>query len=110
VANVFGREGYPLPYFHRQVGADGATWNIQVGGLDEFRTGNISNVDFRLEKEFALGRDGDVSATLTADAFNVFNEDFVLQRERQLGQSTTNFTHEILSPRVWRLGVRLNFR
>ena len=107
-ANVFGREGYPLPYYHQTTEADGRTRNIQVGTVDGVRADDIFTVDLRLEKEFAAG--DDVSFAVTLDAFNLLNDDYVLQRERQLDQPNTDFIQETLNPRVWRLGVRLNFR
>ena len=106
--NVFGRDGYPLPYFARTTSEDGRTRDIQVGSVGDVRADDILTVDLRLEKEFnALG---DVSFTVGFDAFNVLNEDVVLQRERQLGLPTTGFTEETLSPRVFRLGARLHWR
>ena len=38
------------------------------------------------------------------------NENYVLQRERNLGLATANFLDETLSPRIYRLGFRLNWR
>ena len=106
--NLFGRDGYPLPYFDRTTGEDGTSRDIQVGSVGDVRGDDILAVDLRLEKEFnALG---DVSFTVALDAFNLLNEDHVLQRERQLGLPTTDFTLETLSPRVFRLGARLNWR
>lgn len=106
-ANVFGREGYPLPYYDQVTEADGVSRNIQVGGLGDVRTDDILTVDLRLDKEFQVNDDFDV--TISADAFNLFDEDYALQRRRQLNQPSTDDITEILSPRVWRFGVRLNW-
>jgi len=62
----------------------------------------------RLEKEFAASNA--VGFTFAIDGFNVLNEAYVLQRERRLDLSTANFLDETLSPRIWRLSVRLNWR
>jgi hypothetical protein len=40
----------------------------------------------------------------------VTNENTVLQRDRTLNASTANFVNQTLSPRIYRLGFRLNWR
>jgi len=108
-ANLYGREGYPLPYFNTQTGSDGRTRDIQVtGAQDSFRVEDIFTLDGRLEKEFAAS--GNVGFTFSIDVFNLFNENTELQRARQLNSGQPNYLRETLSPRVWRLGVRLNWR
>lgn len=108
-ANIFAREGYPLPYFHRTTLSDGVSRDILVSSaLDSFRAEDVQTVDFRIDKDFAASED--VSLTLSMDIFNALNESFVLQRERQLNGRRADFLDEALSPRIWRLGVRLNWR
>ena len=110
-ANLYGREGTPLPYFHRTAGGGVGTEDILVNAgddIDGFRTEDIFTVDLRLEKEFRAT--GNMSATFSLDAFNLLNENYELQRERQLNGSRPNFLDETLAPNVWRLGFRLNWR
>jgi hypothetical protein len=108
-ANLYGREGYPLPYFNTVTGSDGRTRDIQVtGAQDSFRVDDIFTLDGRLEKEFAAS--GNVGFTFSIDVFNMFNDNTELQRARQLNSGQPNYLRETLSPRVWRLGVRLNWR
>jgi hypothetical protein len=109
-ANLFGREGFPLPYFTRTGGTiDNITRDISlVSGTDDFRADDIFTFDLRLEKEFLTTNQA--SITVSLDGFNLLNETYVLQRERQLNLSTAGFVDETLSPRVWRLGMRLNWR
>ncbi len=107
-ANLFGREGTPLPYFHAVTTSDGIPKNVQITEVDDVRTDDVLTVDLRLEKEFAAT--SDVGFTFSLDAFNLFDETYVLQRERALAISRTNFLDETLSPRIYRLGVRLNWR
>jgi hypothetical protein len=108
-ANLYGREGYPLPYYNTETGSDGRTRNIQITGVqDSFRVDDIFTVDGRLEKEFAAS--GDVGFTFSLDVFNIFDESTELQRARQLNSGQPNYLRETLSPRIWRLGVRLNWR
>ena len=64
-ANIFGREGTPLPAFHRTRRSDGISRDIAVSGFDQFRSDDIMTVDLRLEKEFAAT--GNVGFTLSLD-------------------------------------------
>jgi hypothetical protein len=114
-ANLNGREGYPVPYFRRRGGntADEAnfnfiTQNIQVtADADEFRLDDIHIVDARVEKEFSFA---DFGLTVGVDVFNVFNEQYVLQRAHRLTRSNSDNVQEIVSPRIFRLGARVSFR
>ena len=109
-ANLFGRQGYSLPYFNRLSGSqDGINRDISaVGATDDFRLEKVLTTDIRLEKEFAAK--GDVGFTFAIDGFNIFNETYALQRERQLNGGRPDYLDETLSPRIWRLGVRVNWR
>ncbi|MCZ6725953.1 MAG: hypothetical protein O7A98_01205, partial [Acidobacteria bacterium] len=101
---------YALPYFADDVAsADGRTRDVLItNDLDDFRTDDIFVVDFRLEKEFA--GTGNVGFTFSLDAFNLLNDNYVMQRRRAVNASTFNHLFETLSPRVYRMGVRLNWR
>jgi hypothetical protein len=109
--NANGRQGYPIPYFHRFVtGANQqfAAYTVQVtGDVDEFRLDDIHMVDARVEKEFTFS---DVGLTFGVDVFNVFNEAYIIQRQHRLQLGTSNNVTEITSPRVLRFGLRLSFR
>jgi hypothetical protein len=66
----------------------------------------------RLEKVVAITASANL--TISADVFNVTNEDTILQRFNRLNRSglavgNTNDIKEIQSPRVWRFGLRLAF-
>ena len=106
-ANFFAREGYPLPYYRNGAAREGAK-QVSVSEFDQFRTDDIFTTDLRVEKDIPFAEN--LSATISLDAFNVFNENYVLQRERNLGLGTANFLDETLSPRIYRLGFRLNWR
>jgi hypothetical protein len=47
--------------------------------------------------------------TVSADLFNVANDNTVLQVFEQLQRDNTGQIKEIQSPRVWRSGARVNF-
>jgi len=107
--NIFGREGTPLPIFANASRPDGISRAVQLSGdIDSFRTEDIFTVDLRLEKEFAAT--SNVGFTFSADIFNLLDEAYVLQRERNAGSGRYQFVDETLSPRIYRLGVRLNWR
>jgi hypothetical protein len=108
---VNGRQGYPIPYFHRvTLGANqqSVSTNIQTTPEpDTFRLDDIHMVDARVEKEFSFS---DFGLTLGVDCFNLFNKSYVLQRNHRQNQTTSDFVREIISPRVIRFGARLSFR
>ena len=108
-ANLAGREGYPIPYFHNVSGPDGISRSIQIANeITDFRNDDIFTTDIRLEKEFRTT--GNLGLTFSIDGFNIFNEGFVLQRFDNINAGNAEWVREVLSPRVWRLGVRLNWR
>ncbi|MEZ5330530.1 MAG: hypothetical protein R2991_00435 [Thermoanaerobaculia bacterium] len=109
-ANIFGREGTPLPIFKNATNSiDGISRAVQLSDdIDSFRTEDIFTMDLRLEKEFAAT--SNVGFTFSVDIFNLLDEHYVLQRERNAGSGRYQFIDETLSPRIYRLGVRLNWR
>jgi len=107
-----GRQGYPLPYFTRvTLGSSypgGTREYIRATDRpDTFRMDTVNDVDARVEKEFNFSSFG---ATVGIDCFNLFNESTVLQRRLRLNLANSDYIFETLSPRVFRVGVRLNFR
>ena len=113
-ANIYGRDGYPIPYFVANNPGDGISRNISAnevgaGAIDAFRADTLFIVDFRIEKEFAAS--GNTSLTFSIDGFNLLNEATVISRSsRNLNSSSAGNLNETLAPRIWRLGVRLNWR
>ncbi|HVR44934.1 MAG TPA: hypothetical protein VMS56_15990, partial [Thermoanaerobaculia bacterium] len=112
--SILGREGYPIPYVH-SVGTSEGTKNILLQGIGEERHDDPFLLDLRLSKEFRLGG---VGLTVGIDAFNVTNEQTILQRDLLINQTSRGTTRkaaradrmfEQQSPRVFRLGARLTF-
>lgn len=108
--NLFAREGYPIPYFHARSTSEG-TKNVLVNGVTGARHEDPINLDLRLSKDIRMGP---VGLTLSVDAFNITNEQTVLQRNIQLARNTgrrntANRISETQSPRVFRVGARLTF-
>ena len=103
-ASLTGREGFVSPPYAPASGGR----RVQLGAFDRFRNDDILMLDARIDKEFEFGDSG---FTLSIDAFNLLNEDYVLQRERNVeAGSNANQVREVLSPRVFRVGVKLHFR
>jgi len=108
--NLFAREGYPLPYYYHATASDGRTYDVSAvgGNIDRFRADNIYVLDLRVEKDMQFS--DNLSGVLSLDAFNVTNENYVMQRERNLQSPRANFLDQNLAPRIYRLGFRLNWR
>jgi hypothetical protein len=108
-----GREGYPINWFRRDVlSPDGELRDLAVTDLDDQRYDDVYELDLRLEKVVAITASSNV--TVSADVFNVTNEDTILQRFNRLNRSglsvgNTGEIKEIQSPRIWRFGLRFAF-
>ncbi|MGH9381265.1 MAG: carboxypeptidase regulatory-like domain-containing protein [Thermoanaerobaculia bacterium] len=108
-ANLYAREGYVAPPFRRSPGGDGRTRDIRLTDeIDDFRFDDIFTTDLSINKDIRTG--GDLGVTLSIDLFNAFNENYVLQRNRRMGITQSDWLRETLSPRIWRLGARLSWR
>jgi hypothetical protein len=110
--SFFGRQGYPINWFRRFQGADGEIRDLAVSDLDNQRYDDVYDLDLRIEKVVPITATANV--TISADCFNVTNEDTVLQRFNRLNRTNlavgnTNDIKEIQSPRVWRFGLRVAF-
>jgi hypothetical protein len=115
---VFGKQGGPYPITVRlPAGRDGQLQALATGEIDALRYPNVWNVDLRLAKTLKFGGAG---LTLSAEAFNVLNNDVILSRSRQANTPTFTSTiagaepgvgriEEIISPRIVRFGVSLLF-
>jgi hypothetical protein len=110
--SFFGRQGYPINFWRRVGGPDGESRDVAVTDLDNLRYDDVYDLDLRIEKVVPITASANV--TISADCFNVTNEDTVLQRFNRLNRSglavgNTNDIKEIQSPRVWRFGLRIAF-
>lgn len=112
-ASVQGREGYPIPFYHR-VSSDGTRKSVLAleSIEDSPRLDNIFQLDARISREIKVGG---VGVTFSVDAFNLTNERTTIQREHRLFTSATrpdpraDQIEELQSPRVFRVGARLSF-
>ncbi|HTR04110.1 MAG TPA: TonB-dependent receptor [Thermoanaerobaculia bacterium] len=117
--NLFGRQGYPNPYYVRTRARDAAgishTYSILIDQVDTYRYPNVYELDFRLAKTFNIGG---VTVVPAAELFNVANAGTVLQRYQRTGTYRNgefdqsqyfNQILEVQSPRILRLGIQVNF-
>jgi len=101
--NISGRQGYPSPPY---VGSN--SFQLQLTpSVDVNRNSNLITVDARIDKDFQVG---DWTLTASLDAFNLLNNQVVLQRNRNFSNDPDPFVLERLSPRVFRWGVTVHFR
>jgi hypothetical protein len=107
------RDGYVYPPFN-QVYRYGYGWtNIysnQIGEVGKFgdqRLPNFYELSLRAEKTFTLSEK--LRFTIAADCFNVFNSATALERQANLLSSRFGMTQRILNPRVFRVGIRVEF-
>jgi hypothetical protein len=105
--SVYGRQGYPINWYVRQVGDDGYVRDVAVSNLDDQRYKNVYEVDLRLEKVIPITATSNV--TLSADCFNVTNQNTTLQEFNRLNIAKTGNIKELQSPRIWRFGARISF-
>ena len=107
-ANLTGRQGSPLGYY-RNVGLrDGAASINVVSDFDSLRLDDVHVVDLRIEKEFSLS--GPVNLVFGIDIFNVNNAGTGLSYNDRVGISSAGNLADNIAPRIYRLGVRLNWR
>jgi len=107
-ASVFGRQGYVRPVAITVDGGDDGPLNaLAVSTVDAFRNPNVFDVDFRLAKTQKIA--GNASLQLTADLFNAFNSSAILAQNRFADSNAFGNINEILSPRILRIGLRLQF-
>ncbi len=114
-ANVQARQGYGIPFYHRVTNvpdADGFTSTklVQIGKVTDRRYKDLVTVDLKFGK---LIKVGGTTVELSVEAFNLFNEDTVLQNDRRVNTSTYSTygprVDEILSPRIFRFGALITF-
>ena len=81
---------------------------LVASSLSEFVTPGFTTVDLRVEKTFAAT--SNVNFTLGLDLFNALNEGTVLARNTSLEQATADWVQDVLSPRVWKIGIRISWK
>jgi hypothetical protein len=115
---MFARQGGPYPISNRLSGGRDATQSaLATEAVDTFRYDTLYNLDLRLAKTVKLGGS---SVVLSAEWFNVLNNDLVLSRARYSNQAIFTSTvagaepglgriEEVISPSIIRFGARFTF-
>ena len=85
----------------------GLSEDVLVGRPDAVRLPAVVQLDARITKQVSIG---DLGLTLSVDCFNLLNAATVTQRVAQLGLGTSDHVEAILDPRIYRFGVRIEFR
>ncbi len=105
--NVFGRQGYPLPYVRQATFGNDARLQVLVTPqIDTFRYPNLWNTDLRAAKQFPLGK---IHLRAIVDAFNVFNANTAMVRVNNITAANLNTLAQNLSPRIFRVGLVVGF-
>jgi len=106
---INGRQGVPLAYY-RTVARDlaGPVDLRLTDRVDAFRSDDLVTFDARLDKEIAAGSDLNLAVSL--EGLNLLASGQVLRRETNLGVGRANFVDEVMTPRLLRLGLKLQFR
>ena len=107
-ANLTGREGSPIGYYRNVALRDGSANINLVRDFNDIRLDDVQVVDLKVEKEFSLS--GPVNLTFGIDIFNLTNEGTGLSYNDRVGISNAGNLADNIAPRIYRLGVRLNWR
>jgi len=118
-ASFFAKRGGVYPVSLRlSGGGDGTNNALATIPVDSLRYDNVYDADLRLAKTLKFGHGAGL--TLSAEWFNVFNNNVVLSRYRYANSSSFTNTsqgaisgegrvEEILAPSVFRFGARFQF-
>ncbi len=82
-------------------------FNVLLEPFDQEKLDTLTYLDLRIDKGFAMGNAGKLS--VSADIFNTFNANTALRIERRANVFQFREEQEIISPRIFRLGVRYQF-
>ncbi len=98
------RQGYPFPAAIRTPNRanSGGTADVNLDPLGDVRHPNFQQVDFRVDKNFTIGR---VTLRPAFEVFNLTNAGTALARRRLQASSVANNVSGIVAPRVARFGI-----
>jgi len=117
--SLTGRQGYVVPYVFRVAapntsgfatifGAGNWIYPLANPDISAYRLANPVELDLRLAKDLHVWRGA--SMTISVDGFNMLDRRTILQRSvTRLTSSSSNQITELQSPRIFRLGARINF-
>ena len=101
------REGYVIPrYIDVNAPRVSSSYDLYAGKMGDTRLPTFWMLNLRLEKVFNLG---DKRVILSADGFNITNNNTALKKEAGIDKADFMETKRILNPAVFRVGVRFEF-
>ena len=114
-ASLLLRQGFPSPFFTNKnlLNGVGTTSLLLSNDITAVRMGTVASLDLRVGREIKFS--DTMGLELSVDAFNLLNNDVLLQHNRQLANSGAPNSAsllkptEILAPRLLRLSGRLKF-
>jgi len=106
---INGRQGFPLAYYRTVARNNAGPVDLRLTGrVDAFRSDDLVSCDARLDKDIAAG--SDVAVALSLEGLNLLTSGQVLRRETNLGVGRANYVDQVITPRLLRLGLKLQFR
>ena len=107
------RQGYLDPWYFSTKTRPGGLGRVDIFPyrFDSHRLPNFNELNLKFEKKITIPINdaNKVNVYLSADVFNVFNNNVALGKERNMARSDFLQTLEILNPRVIRFGIRAEF-
>ena len=102
------RQGYPFSasILTPNRANSAGTLQVPLDPLGDERLPNLQTIDFRLDKNFRVGK---VNLRPSMDIFNLGNVSTVLAIRRNQAAANANQISGIVAPRVVRFGVRVNW-
>jgi hypothetical protein len=119
--NVFGRQGFPIPYFVGVETNDSRlnAYGLQVGTLEDHRLSSVYQVDLQIARAFRVG--ASITVIPQFACFNLLDRQTALDRDGFMGfydaqaepifvpNDGFNHVFQYMHPRVYRGGVRITF-
>jgi hypothetical protein len=104
-ADLYARQGYIMPLYTEARGGDNEFRTIQVGDFSQ-RLPNVAIVNLQVSKRVGLKAG---TLTVFGEVLNATDTRAVLQEDRQAESRTYRQVLEVVSPRVIRLGARIEW-
>jgi len=109
-ANIFGRQGYPMPLYRpgttAALGADSSLSILVSPTIDYVRYPNVWDTDLRVARDFKINA---LRIRGMFDVFNLFNANTALVRNGNITATTYGQIAQNLSPLIARIGVQIGF-
>jgi len=103
---LIAREGYVIPRFVTVRAPYIGNMDVYAGKFGDTRLPTFWMLNLRVEKVFNLG---DKKVVLSADGFNITNNNMALKKEGGIDRADFMETKRIVNPAVFRVGIRFEF-